>query len=137
MLFFNISYESNRHLFSIDISHLTVKKTYRMIESCDPTLCSWSEDGDMFIVVSVIGLLRYPSILFAHMHSTLFLLCISYMPNIIVCAEKSGTCICSGLLIYDLFCMVTAFHLTPLRLHINVCTLNKGQVFIRHHPTIL
>lgn len=27
-----------------------LKKTYRMIETCDPTICSWTDDGDMFVV---------------------------------------------------------------------------------------
>ena len=27
-----------------------LKKTYRMIETCDPAICSWTDDGEMFIV---------------------------------------------------------------------------------------
>lgn len=27
-----------------------LKKTYRMIETCDPSICSWTEDGEMFVV---------------------------------------------------------------------------------------
>lgn len=27
-----------------------LKKTYRLIESCDPAVCSWTEDGEMFVV---------------------------------------------------------------------------------------
>ena len=27
-----------------------LKKTYRMIDTCDPEICSWSPDGDMFVV---------------------------------------------------------------------------------------
>ncbi|KAL7465802.1 hypothetical protein ACHAXS_006123 [Conticribra weissflogii] len=27
-----------------------LKKTYRLIESCDPAICSWTEDGEMFVV---------------------------------------------------------------------------------------
>lgn len=27
-----------------------LKKTYRMIESCDTEICTWTEDGDMFVV---------------------------------------------------------------------------------------
>lgn len=27
-----------------------LKKTYRMIESCNPEICTWTEDGEMFVV---------------------------------------------------------------------------------------
>lgn len=27
-----------------------LKKTYRMIETCDPSICSWTKDGEMFVV---------------------------------------------------------------------------------------
>ena len=27
-----------------------LKKTYRMIETCDPAICDWTPDGDMFVV---------------------------------------------------------------------------------------
>lgn len=27
-----------------------LKKTYRMIEACDPEICSWTDDGEMFVV---------------------------------------------------------------------------------------
>ena len=27
-----------------------LKKTYRMIDTCDPEICSWTADGEMFVV---------------------------------------------------------------------------------------
>ena len=32
-----------------------LQKTYRMIESCDPSLCSWTEDGEMFVVKAPVS----------------------------------------------------------------------------------
>ena len=30
-------------------------KTYRMIETCDPEICSWTPDGEMFVVKNPVG----------------------------------------------------------------------------------
>ena len=39
-----------------------LKKTYRMIETCDPAICSWTEDGDMFVVKNPVCInIVYPS----------------------------------------------------------------------------
>lgn len=27
-----------------------LKKTYTMIDTCDPSICCWSPDGDMFVI---------------------------------------------------------------------------------------
>lgn len=32
-----------------------LQKTYRMIESCDPSICSWTEDGEMFVVKASVS----------------------------------------------------------------------------------
>jgi len=32
-----------------------LQKTYRMIECCDPSLCSWTEDGEMFVVKAPVS----------------------------------------------------------------------------------
>ena len=39
-----------------------LKKTYRMIETCDPAICSWTEDGDTFVVKNPVCInIVYPS----------------------------------------------------------------------------
>ena len=37
-----------------------LKKTYRMIETCDPDICSWTADGDMFVVKNPVSSLHLP-----------------------------------------------------------------------------
>ena len=34
-----------------------LKKTYRMIETCDPEICCWSDDGEMFVVKNPVSLI--------------------------------------------------------------------------------
>jgi hypothetical protein len=36
-----------------------LQKTYRMIESCDPSMCSWTEDGEMFVVKAPVRVRFY------------------------------------------------------------------------------
>lgn len=46
-----------------------LKKTYRMIETCDSNVCSWAPDGEMFVVKNPVGC--SPSIIIiAHMMCT-------------------------------------------------------------------
>lgn len=35
---------------SSSVIPIFLKKTYRMIETCDPSICSWTSDGEMFVV---------------------------------------------------------------------------------------
>ena len=38
------------YTFSHASSHQTQTETYKMIETCDPNIASWTEDGEMFTV---------------------------------------------------------------------------------------
>ena len=35
-----------------------LKKTYRMIDTCDPEICSWTADGEMFVVKNPVSYLH-------------------------------------------------------------------------------
>ena len=41
-----------------------LQKTYRMIESCDPSMCSWTEDGEMFVVKAPVRVRFYHLLFF-------------------------------------------------------------------------
>ena len=38
-----------------------LKKTYRMIETCDSDICSWTTDGEMFVVKNPVGIDSFPA----------------------------------------------------------------------------
>ena len=50
-----------------------LKKTYRMIETCDPEVCSWTTDGEMFVVKHPVSGLIIILLLLPHVNSLIFL----------------------------------------------------------------
>lgn len=60
----------------VDVSSTTaipifLKKTYRMIETCDPEICTWTDDGEMFVVKNPVCGILYPVLVHAFaLHKT-------------------------------------------------------------------
>lgn len=36
-----------------------LRKTYKMIDACDPEICSWTDDGEMFVVKQPVSWLGH------------------------------------------------------------------------------
>ena len=88
-----------------------LKKTYRMIDTCDPEICSWTADGEMFVVKNPV---RYTPLVCTPAF------CLDSMIGI------SHT---SRSLFLSLF-IITSSTLV-------IINIILGAVLLRHHPSIL
>lgn len=90
-----------------------LKKTYRMIDTCDPEICSWSPDGDMFVVKNPV---RTRRILFYY-YRNCFLL------------WRAG--------FSSPYCCVCCLYSSSFIQYIYTKYMNIGSLRVRHHPAIL
>ena len=88
-----------------------LKKTYRMIDTCDPEICSWSPEGEMFVVKNPV---RTRRILFYYYRNCF------------------GGPASAHLSVVYVSCIL---HHTFI--HIYTIYMNIGSLRVRHHPAIL